>query len=130
MTFFRRLKADPNGPATASLDVVPPPIPDPTILQDQPGQEPNRLKRFLKMLGPGLITGASDDDPSGIGTYAVAGAQLGYAPLWTAPLTFPFMAAGQFICAKIGLVSGEGIAGVLRKHYPKKLMYTVVMGLL
>jgi NRAMP (natural resistance-associated macrophage protein)-like metal ion transporter len=99
-------------------------------LEAELDREPNRVKRFLKMLGPGLITGASDDDPSGIGTYAVAGAQLGYAPLWTAPLTFPFMAAVQFICAKIGLVSGEGIAGVLRKHYPKKLMYTVVMGLL
>jgi NRAMP (natural resistance-associated macrophage protein)-like metal ion transporter len=99
-------------------------------LEAELDREPNRVKRFLKMLGPGLITGASDDDPSGIGTYAVAGAQLGYTPLWTAPLTLPFMAAVQYICAKIGLVSGEGIAGVLRKHYPKKLMYAVVMGLM
>src|SRR5579859_7626979 len=63
-------------------------------------REPNRLRRFLKILGPGLITGASDDDPSGIGTYAVAGASLGFATLWTALITFPLMAAVQFTCAK------------------------------
>src|SRR5438105_4701927 len=82
------------------------------------------------MLGPGLITGASDDDPSGIGTYAVAGAQLGYAALWTALVTFPLMAAVQFICARIAMVSGRGIASVLRKHYPPTLVYAVVLGLL
>ena len=75
-------------------------------------REPNVGLRFFKMLGPGLITGASDDDPSGIGTYAVTGAQLGYGPLWTALATFPLMASVQFICAKIGMVSGRGIAGV------------------
>lgn len=93
-------------------------------------REPNPIKRLLKVLGPGLITGASDDDPSGIGTYAVAGAQLGYSPLWTALLTFPLMAAVQFICAKIGLVSGRGIAGVLRRHFPRKLVYAIVLALL
>jgi NRAMP (natural resistance-associated macrophage protein)-like metal ion transporter len=82
------------------------------------------------MLGPGLVTGASDDDPSGIGTYATAGAQLGYAPLWTALVTFPLMASVQYICAKIGLVSGRGIAGVLRRHYPRPLLYAVVLGLM
>jgi NRAMP (natural resistance-associated macrophage protein)-like metal ion transporter len=82
------------------------------------------------MLGPGLITGASDDDPSGIGTYAMAGAQLGSAPLWTALVTFPLMASVQFISAKIGLVSGRGIAGVLREHFPRPLLYTVVVGLM
>src|SRR5207302_3153332 len=66
--------------------------------------EPNPVKRFLKILGPGLITGASDDDPSGIGTYAVAGASLGYSTLWTALVTLPLMAAVQFICAKVGMV--------------------------
>jgi NRAMP (natural resistance-associated macrophage protein)-like metal ion transporter len=81
-------------------------------------------------LGPGLITGASDDDPSGIATYATAGAQFGFAPLWTALVTFPLMASVQFICAKIGLVSGRGIAGVLREQYPRPLLYTVVLGLL
>jgi NRAMP (natural resistance-associated macrophage protein)-like metal ion transporter len=93
-------------------------------------QEPNPLKRFLRILGPGLVTGASDDDPSGIGTYAVAGAQLGYGMLWTALVTFPLMAAVQLICAKIGLVSGRGISGVLRQHYPRPLVYAVVVGLL
>jgi Mn2+/Fe2+ NRAMP family transporter len=64
------------------------------------------------LLGPGLITGASDDDPSGIGTYTTAGASLGFATLWTAILTLPMMAAVQFICAKIGMVSGRGLSGL------------------
>jgi NRAMP (natural resistance-associated macrophage protein)-like metal ion transporter len=81
------------------------------------------------VLGPGLITGASDDDPSGIGTYATAGAQLGYATLWTALFTFPLMASVQFICAKIGLVTGRGLAGVLRHHYTRGLLYPAVLGL-
>jgi len=92
-------------------------------------REPNPIKRFFKILGPGLITGASDDDPSGIGTYATAGASLGYATLWTAPLTYPLMAGVQFICAKIGMVSGTGLAGVLRQHYSRKLLYPVLAGL-
>ena len=92
-------------------------------------RERNPVKRFFKILGPGLITGASDDDPSGIGTYAVAGAQLGFATLWTALFTFPMMAAIQFICAKIGMVTGMGLARVLRKHYSKALLYPVVAAL-
>ncbi|HWX42009.1 MAG TPA: divalent metal cation transporter [Blastocatellia bacterium] len=87
------------------------------------------IKRFLKVLGPGLITGASDDDPSGIGTYAVAGASLGFSILWTALITFPMMAAVQFICAKIGMVTGMGLAGVLRRHYSRRLLYGAVVGL-
>lgn len=71
------------------------------------------------VLGPGLVTGASDDDPSGIGTYTTAGASLGLATLWTAIVTLPMMAAVQFICAKIGMVSGMGLAGVLRKYYSR-----------
>jgi NRAMP (natural resistance-associated macrophage protein)-like metal ion transporter len=94
------------------------------------GRHPNRLKRYLKILGPGLITGASDDDPSGIGTYAVAGASLGFATLWTALITLPLMATVQFICAKIGMVSGLGLAGVLRRHYPRALLYPAVVALL
>jgi len=66
------------------------------------------------VLGPGLVTGASDDDPSGIGTYAVAGASLGFATFWLALFTFPLLAAVQFTSAKIGLVTGRGLAGVLR----------------
>jgi NRAMP (natural resistance-associated macrophage protein)-like metal ion transporter len=91
--------------------------------------EHNPAKRLLKVLGPGLVTGASDDDPSGIGTYAVAGASLGYSTLWTALLTFPLMAAIQFICAKVGLVTGMGLAGALRRHYPRPLLYGAVLGL-
>jgi NRAMP (natural resistance-associated macrophage protein)-like metal ion transporter len=89
----------------------------------------NPILRFLKILGPGLVTGASDDDPSGIGTYAVAGASFGYSVLWTALVTFPLMASVQFICAKIGMVSGMGLAGVLRRHYPRPLVYLAVFGL-
>jgi NRAMP (natural resistance-associated macrophage protein)-like metal ion transporter len=88
-------------------------------LESRIEREKNPLKRILMFLGPGLITGASDDDPSGIGTYTTAGASLGLATLWTAVVTLPMMAAVQFICAKIGMVSGMGLAGVLRKHYPR-----------
>ncbi len=88
------------------------------------------ISRILQALGPGLITGASDDDPSAIGTYAVAGASTGFATLWTALFTFPLMAAVQFICAKIGLVTGKGLTGILRDHYPRSVLYPVVMGLL
>jgi NRAMP (natural resistance-associated macrophage protein)-like metal ion transporter len=87
------------------------------------------IKRFIKVLGPGLITGASDDDPSGIGTYAVAGASLGFSTLWMALVTFPMMAAVQFICARIGMVTGMGLAGVLRRNYSRKLLYGAVLGL-
>ncbi len=89
----------------------------------------NPIKRFLNRLGPGLITGASDDDPSGIGTYSQAGAALGYATLWTAIVTLPLMVVVQHICAKIGMVSGRGLAGVLHRYYSKKLLYPVVVGL-
>ncbi len=88
------------------------------------------FRRFFKVLGPGFITGASDDDPSGIGTYATAGASLGFAVLWTAWLTFPLMAAIQLICARIGMVSGMGLSRVLRKYYPRALLYPVVLALL
>lgn len=107
---------------------VPPPA-NPSV----PGQAAERqlplLQRFWKALGPGLVTGASDDDPSGIGTYAMAGASLGYSALWTALVTFPLMAAIQFICAKIGMVSGRGLAQVIRDYYPRWLVYPVVLAL-
>src|SRR5437773_11372693 len=80
---------------------------------------------FLKKLGPGLVTGASDDDPSGIATYAVAGASLGYATLWTAVLTTPLMIAVQLICARIGMVCGVGLTGALRRHYSPVLLGSV-----
>src|ERR1043166_4673980 len=88
------------------------------------------VRRFLDLLGPGLITGASDDDPSGIGTYSVAGAALGFASLWTAIVTLPLMAVVQFLCAKIALVSGRGLAGVLRIHYRREILYPAVLCLI
>jgi NRAMP (natural resistance-associated macrophage protein)-like metal ion transporter len=91
--------------------------------------EKNPLKRFFKVLGPGLITGASDDDPSGIGTYAVAGASLGFSTLWTALFTFPLMIAVQLTCARIGMVTGTGLAAVLRRHYSRSLSYLAVFAL-
>jgi len=93
-------------------------------------KETNPLKRWLKILGPGLITGASDDDPSGIGTYSQAGASLGFATLWTALFTFPLMASVQFTCAKIGMVSGKGLAGILREHYSRWVLYPALMALI
>jgi NRAMP (natural resistance-associated macrophage protein)-like metal ion transporter len=80
------------------------------------------------VLGPGLVTGASDDDPSGVATYAAAGAAFGYGTLWTALVTFPLMAVVQFVCAKVGMVCGCGLAGVIRRHYPRWL-YPVLLGL-
>jgi NRAMP (natural resistance-associated macrophage protein)-like metal ion transporter len=98
----------------------------------KPGKkrEPNPVKKILGLLGPGFITGASDDDPSGIGTYVTAGASLGFTTLWTALLTFPLMASVQFICAKVGMVTGRGIAGVIRHHYPRTVLYPAVLALL
>jgi NRAMP (natural resistance-associated macrophage protein)-like metal ion transporter len=89
-------------------------------------KERNPLRRFFKLLGPGLVTGASDDDPSGIGTYAVAGAAFGFSTLWTALFTLPLMVAVQLICARIGMVSGSGLAAVLRRHYARNLLYLTV----
>src|SRR6266850_8016931 len=77
------------------------------------------IRRFFAELGPGLITGAADDDPSGISTYSVTGAAFGFAQLWTVFFTFPLMAAVQIMCARLGLVSGQGLAGVIRRRYPK-----------
>ncbi len=84
------------------------------------------IKRALKILGPGLISGAADDDPSGIGTYAVAGASLGYSTLWTALVTYPMMVVTQYLSAKIAMVTGMGLAGVVRHHYSRPILYTVV----
>ena len=85
---------------------------------------------LLKSLGPGIITGAADDDPSGIATYSVAGAQLGTRLLWTALITWPLMAAVQMMCARIGKVTGKGLAGNLKQRFPKWLLLVVVIALL
>jgi NRAMP (natural resistance-associated macrophage protein)-like metal ion transporter len=89
-------------------------------------REPFRARDFVKTLGPGLITGASDDDPSGIGTYSQAGAQFGYGIGWTMLLTFPLMAAIQEISARVGRVTGNGIAGNACRHYSVWLLNVVV----
>ncbi len=85
------------------------------------------FRRALSKLGPGLITGASDDDPSGIATYSQVGAQFGYMLLWTMLLSYPLMAAIQEICGRIGRVTGGGLAAALRKNYPKPLLYAVLL---
>jgi NRAMP (natural resistance-associated macrophage protein)-like metal ion transporter len=85
-----------------------------------------KIKSLLKMLGPGLVTGASDDDPSGIATYSQTGAQFGYNQLWTALFALPFMTVVQEMCGRIGLVTGTGLAGNIRKHYSKWLLYAAV----
>jgi NRAMP (natural resistance-associated macrophage protein)-like metal ion transporter len=85
-----------------------------------------RPESWLKKLGPGLITGAADDDPSGIATYSQAGAQFGFNMLWTVLLTYPFMVAIQIVSARIGRVSGHGLATNIRQHYPAKLLYAIV----
>ena len=82
----------------------------------------NFVRRFFSALGPGLVTGAADDDPSGVATYSVAGAQLGTSLLWTAALTWPLMATVQMMCARIGMVTGQGLAGAMRKKLPKQLL--------
>ena len=89
-------------------------------------RQPFRAKKFLKTLGPGLITGASDDDPSGIGTYSQAGAQLGFGIGWTMLLTYPLMAAIQEISARIGRVTGHGIAGNVCRHFSQPLLWTLL----
>ena len=87
----------------------------------------NKLIRFWKILGPGLITGASDDDPSSIATYSQAGAAYGLSTLWTAIIAFPLMAAIQQMCARIGLVTSQGLTGTLKKHYPRPVLYLMLL---
>jgi NRAMP (natural resistance-associated macrophage protein)-like metal ion transporter len=91
--------------------------------------DPNRL-RLIRLLGPGLITGASDDDPSGIATYSQAGAQFGFAISWTMLFSYPLMVAIQQISARIGRITGKGVAGNLRQHYPNWLLEGIVALLL
>ena len=87
----------------------------------------SRLSRFWKILGPGLVTGASDDDPSGIATYSQAGAAYGLSTLWTALITFPLMASIQEMCARIGLVTSQGLAGTLKTYYSKPVLYLMLL---
>lgn len=89
-----------------------------------------KLKKFLKDFGPGFITGASDDDPSGIATYSQTGAQFGYSQLWTSLFSLPFMAVIQEMCGRIGMVTGKGIAAIIRKNYGRSVLYFCVFLLL
>lgn len=86
-----------------------------------------KITKKLRVLGPGLVTGASDDDPSGIATYSQAGAVFGLSTLWTALLTFPLMAAIQEMCARIGMVTNEGLTTTLKKRYPKAILYVMIL---
>lgn len=86
-----------------------------------------KYRYFIKAMGPGLITGASDDDPGGIGTYSSVGAKFGLAILWMAAWLLPMMMAIQEVCARIGIVTNHGLAGVLQKHYRKKIVYFIVL---
>jgi NRAMP (natural resistance-associated macrophage protein)-like metal ion transporter len=84
---------------------------------------PARVDQFFAELGPGLITGAADDDPSGISTYSVTGASFGYAPLWIALFSFPLMVSVQLMCARLGMVTGKGLAGIVRIRYPRWVLW-------
>lgn len=85
-----------------------------------------KFKKFWKNLGPGLVTGASDDDPSGIATYSQAGAKYGLQLLWTAILTYPLMVSIQEMCARIGIVTKKGLTGTIKQYYPKYLLYIIL----
>ncbi|MFA6463739.1 MAG: divalent metal cation transporter [Candidatus Paceibacterota bacterium] len=85
-----------------------------------------RIKKMTKILGPGLVTGAADDDPSGIATYSQTGAQFGYGQLWTVVFMLPLMTSVQEACARIGAVTGKGIAAVIKEHYSKKVLFFAV----
>ncbi len=87
----------------------------------------SRLSSFWKQIGPGLVTGASDDDPSGIATYSQAGAAYGLSTLWTSIVAFPLMAAIQQMCARIGLVTSQGLTGTLKKYYPRPILYVMLL---
>ena len=90
---------------------------------------PVGIRAFWKSLGPGIVTGAADDDPSGIATYSIAGAQYGTAFLWTALFTWPLMIAVQTMCARIGMVTGQGIAGALRHKFPRAVLLVAAVAL-
>ena len=87
----------------------------------------SKIIKFLKNLGPGLVTGASDDDPSGIATYSQAGAQFGLATLWTALISTPLMIAIQEMCARIAIVTKKGLAGAIKMNYSKTILYLIVL---
>lgn len=109
--FFRAVETIPGISASANLQVK-----KMLIL----------LKKIVKKIGPGFVTGAADDDPSGIATYSQTGAAFGFSQLWLALFSFPFMVVIQQMCGRIGMVTGKGLAGVIRTHYPKPVLYIAV----
>lgn len=102
---------------------------DAAIPSTLPPKPTSWVRRALKIFGPGLVTGAADDDPSGIATYSSVGAQFGYTMLWTMPLIYPFMAGIQEISARLGRVTGRGVAGNIRQFYPAWMLYIIVASL-
>ena len=124
MNFVPPMQAAPTrfcGPATRKSKALSP--------LDRPVAEEVKQRewpRLADILGPGLVTGASDDDPSGIATYSQAGAQYGYGLIWTLLLTYPLMCAIQMISAEIGRVTGRGLAGNMRRHFPRAVLYLLV----
>lgn len=98
----------------------------PVIVAGLENPEPKLFKRVLKALGPGLVTGAADDDPSGIATYSQAGAGFGFGLLWAFPMMYPLLMAVQESCARIGAITGKGLAAVIKENYNKKLLYMSV----
>src|SRR5712692_9518089 len=97
---------------------------DPSCDRPTAAQRSHPFRRFFGNLGPGLIAGAADDDPSGISTYSVAGAAFGYLPLWISLFLFPLMSAVQLMCARLGMVTGLGLAGVIRRRYSRSVLWS------
>jgi len=98
-------------------------------MKSKTDRKPGLVRRFFALLGPGLVTGAADDDPSGVATYTIAGAQLGTSLLWTAFITWPLMGCVQFMCARIGMVTGRGLGGALRKKIPRWMLIIAAVAL-
>ena len=122
------LPPDPPPPLPASIasEAAKPPL---SVVEPSPRAKRLRFRSLLGLVGPGIITGAANDDPTAIGTYAKAGASYGFALLWMMPATFPMMAATIYLCSKIGMVTGSGIAGVVRGYYSRWLLYPIVVAL-
>lgn len=100
------------------------------VLVEEPPRPRGCMRWLLGSIFPGLITGAANDDPCAVGTYAQAGAAFGFGFLWTAPLTFPMMAATVYLCSKLSVVTGKGLAGIVRDFYPRWLLHSLVWGVL
>ena len=121
-----------NSPLDSDLNTSPPETPAehrPRLQSDltDGAAHPRVRKPFWRRIGPGLITGAADDDPSGIGTYSVAGAQFGYGLLWLVPFCIPLMIAVQEMCGRLGAITGKGLAAVIKEHYPRWILWSSVI---